>query len=70
MKGAPALGVEQVRALVDGDRAIEVCEQKDLRDPVILLAATGLRRVELLALRWEDIDLDNRVLTVAGRSCG
>nr|WP_253869763.1 tyrosine-type recombinase/integrase [Mycobacterium sp. 1164966.3] len=30
----------------------------------MLLAATGLRRSELLALRWEDVDLDGRVLTV------
>jgi integrase len=30
---------------------------------VILLAATGMRRSELLALRWEDVDLDGRVLT-------
>jgi integrase len=43
-----------------------MCEQKDLRDPVILLAATGLRRSELLALRWEDVDLDGKVATVAG----
>ena len=33
---------------------------------MILLAATGLRRAELLALRWEDVDLDGRVLTVMG----
>ena len=32
--------------------------------PVIMLAATGLRRDELLALRWEDIDLDERTATV------
>lgn len=32
----------------------------------ILLAATGMRRSELLALRWEDVDLDDRVLTVTG----
>ncbi|WP_253868005.1 site-specific integrase [Mycobacterium sp. GA-1285] len=44
----------------------KLCEQKDLHDAVILLAATGLRRSELLALRWEDIDLDDRVLTVSG----
>jgi integrase len=29
-----------------------------------MLAATGLRRGELLALRREDVDLDGRVLTV------
>jgi integrase len=33
---------------------------------VVLLAATRLRRSELLALRWEDVDLDGRVLTVTG----
>jgi integrase len=66
VKGAPALDVGQVRALLQGISESEVCERKDLRDPVILLAATGLRRSELLALRWEDIDLDSRVLTVTG----
>lgn len=64
-KGAPALVVEQVRALLAALDTSEVCQGKDLRDPVILLAATGLRRSELLALRWEDIDLDGRVLTAA-----
>ena len=33
---------------------------------MILLAATGLRRSELLALRWEDVDLDGRCLTIGG----
>lgn len=65
-KGAPALGVDQVRALLKGVSDSEVCASKDLRDPVILLAATGLRRSELLALRWEDVDLDGRVLSVTG----
>ena len=64
-KGAPALAVEQVRTLLTALDESEVCESKDLRDPVIVLAATGLRRSELLALRWEDVDLDGRVLTVA-----
>jgi integrase len=65
-RGAPALGVEQVRALLKGVSESEVCVSKDLRDPVILLAATGLRRSELLALRWQDVDLDDRVLSVNG----
>ena len=64
-KGAPHLEVEQVRGLLEALATSEVCEQKDLRDPVIVLAATGLRRSELLALRWEDVDLDGRVLTAA-----
>jgi integrase len=57
----PALGADQVRALLSAVAESDLCAQKDLRDPVVLLAATGLRRSELLALRWEDIDLDERV---------
>lgn len=65
-KGAPSLDVGQVRSLLTTLATSEVCEQKDLRDPVTVLAATGLRRSELLALRWEDVDLDGRVLTIGG----
>ncbi|BCI84165.1 phage integrase [Mycolicibacterium sp. TY66] len=64
-QGAPALDVGQVRALLSGLNESEVCQRKDLRDPVILFAATGLRRSELLALKWEDVDLDDCVLTAA-----
>jgi len=66
VKGAPALAAGQVRALLAAIVASEACAQKDLRDPVIVLAATGLRRSELLALRWEDVDLDGRQLEVRG----
>lgn len=65
VKGAPVLDDGQVDMLLKAIDESEVCARKDLRDPVILLAGTGLRRSELLALRWEDIDLDNRVLTVS-----
>ena len=41
VKGAPALGVDQVRELLKAISESEVCAQKDLRDPVILLAARG-----------------------------
>ena len=36
------------------------------RPVLVLIAATGLRRGEALALRWSDVDLDNAVLTVRG----
>lgn len=64
-KGAPALDADQVRALLVVIAESPECEQKDLRDPAIMLAATGLRRGELLALRWEDVDLDGKVATIA-----
>jgi integrase len=45
-------------------------EQRDeLHAAWVLLAMTGMRRGELLALRWGDVDLDRRVLTVR-RSLG
>ncbi|WP_287164183.1 site-specific integrase [Rhodococcus sp. (in: high G+C Gram-positive bacteria)] len=38
----------------------------DLVDPVVMLAGTGLRRSELLALRWDDYDAAAGTVTVAG----
>lgn len=66
VKGAPGISGERLRDLLAAIADSEICERKDLRDPVIMLAATGLRRSELLALRWQDVDLDAKVLSVAG----
>lgn len=41
------------------------CREHDLVDTVTLLIATGLRRSELLALRWKDFDAEAGTLTVA-----
>lgn len=38
---------------------------RPLRMPVILAANTGMRRGEVLAVRWKDIDFDTATLTVA-----
>lgn len=59
---------------------IEVFDEKELKEFLIfaegytryafafrLAAYTGLRRGELLALQWEDIDLDNRTIHVRKR---
>ncbi|MBS1691918.1 MAG: site-specific integrase [Actinobacteria bacterium] len=66
-KGAPALDGGQIRELLGKLRASEVCVAADLIDPITLLAATGLRRSELLALRWEDFDEAAGTITVCGK---
>lgn len=45
-------------------RLLTACGSSDLGTPVLLAVALGLRRGEALALRWDDIDLDNRVAVI------
>jgi len=66
-KGAPALDQVTLRELLGKLQASEVCQAKDLVDPVVMLAATGLRRSELLALRWSDYDDVAGTITIAGK---
>jgi integrase len=66
-KGAPALTVEQLRDLLAGLRASDYCREYDLADPFAVLIATGLRRGELLGLRWSDYDEAAGTLTVSGK---
>ncbi len=66
-KGAPALTVEQLRDLLAGLRASDYCREHDLADPFTMLIATGLRRGELLALRWSDYDEPAGTLAVCGK---
>jgi integrase len=66
-KGAVGLTAEQVRALLDKVRESQYCRDHDLVDPVTLLIATGLRRSELLGLRWADYDGEARTLAVTGK---
>lgn len=65
-KGASALSADELRSLLLKLKA-SFCREHDLVDPVILLIATGLRRSELLALRWKDFDADAGSLTVTGK---
>ena len=66
-KGATALTAEQLRDLLIELRASETCHKRDLVDPITVLIATGLRRSELLALRWTDFDAEAGTITVAGK---
>ncbi|MEZ0052118.1 integrase [Mycobacterium sp. MAA66] len=66
-KGARALDDAELRALLSTLRASDECVRMDLVDPVTVLIATGMRRAELLALRWEDFDEKAGTLTVAGK---
>lgn len=54
----PNISREQVRAV------IVAAKGGRLEIPVMLAATTGLRRGELLALRWSDVDLDRASLHV------
>lgn len=47
--------------------ASEECQRRDLVDPVTLLIATGLRRSELVALRWSDFDTDAGTIAVTSK---
>lgn len=58
---------------VDVNKLLLCAEGLRYRDVLVLVAATGLRRGEALALHWSDVDLDNGTLTVRGtlgRVCG
>jgi integrase len=66
-KGAEALTADQLRELLTKLRASESCHKRDLVDPITLLIATGLRRSELLALQWSDINFKAGIITVAGK---
>ena len=43
---------------------LETVRGTDMYLPILLLVTVGLRRGELLALRWEDIDFNNKILKV------
>ncbi|VBA60558.1 Tyrosine recombinase XerD [Mycobacterium attenuatum] len=66
-KGAVALTADQLRELLANLRASAYCEKHDLVDPITLLIATGLRRSELLGLRWTDFDEKANMLAVTGK---
>jgi integrase len=66
-KGAVGLTAKQLRDLLQKIRESHYCRDHDLVDPITSLIATGLRRSELLGLRWIDYDEESRTLAVTGK---
>ena len=66
-KGAPSLAPDQFAGLAQRLQADACCQRFDLADPVIMLMATGLRRSELLGLRWSDYDSKAGTIAVTGK---
>lgn len=66
-QGAKALEAAEVRDLLAKLRASEFCQRHDLVDPITMLIATGLRRSELLGLRWCDWDEEASTISVCGK---
>ncbi|WP_232839563.1 MULTISPECIES: site-specific integrase [Nocardia] len=77
-KGAPSITAEQLAQLLGdlrnsavqwiGKRTVaDYCRTADLADPITMLIGTGMRRGELLGLRWKDIDEASSVATICGK---
>lgn len=63
---ARALTVDEFHAILRGVAASKYCRDADLVDLVTLLALTGLRVSEVLAIRWSDVDLDAKTAAING----
>jgi integrase len=62
------LTADEVRVLLSKLNASDYCRHHDLIDPITLFIATGLRRSELLGLRWVDFDADAGTIAVTGKA--
>jgi integrase len=66
-KGAKPVETARINELLEKLQASEFCHRKDLVDPIRLFIATGLRRSELLGLRWSDYSPETGIVTVTGK---
>jgi integrase len=62
-----ALTVDEVRQLRAALRKDKKAARGDLPDVIDLMLATGCRTGEMLAIRWEDVDLDRGAVAIAGK---
>ncbi|RUW21998.1 MULTISPECIES: site-specific integrase [unclassified Mesorhizobium] len=62
----PKVRKEEIQVLDDKELAglLKHLKGRSIYMPVMMAAATGMRRGEVLALRWKDIDLDRATLQV------
>jgi integrase len=65
-RGATALTARELGELLAKLRASDYCREHDLIDPITVLIASGLRRSELLGLRWVDFDASGGTLAICG----
>jgi integrase len=66
-QGAKALTADELRELLTKLRDSETCRKADPVHPIAVLIASGLRRSELLALRWSDFDAQAGTVSVTGK---
>lgn len=64
----PSLGGREAAYLEEADarRLLELLQDEPIkwRAPITFDLLSGLRRAELLGLRWQDVDLDNHTITI------
>lgn len=56
----------QVATLEQLLKIINAAKDTHIFAPIFIAVNAGLRRGEILALKWDNIDMDNQILTVAG----
>lgn len=63
----PSVARQEARHLgaPDVSKVLEAANESRYHSALVLIAATGLRKGEALALRWDRVDLDDRTLKVA-----
>jgi integrase len=63
----PKVRKEEIQILDDDELAklLKHLKGRSIYMPVLMAASTGMRRGEVLALRWKDIDLDRATLQIA-----
>lgn len=67
VQAAPKVRREEIQVLTDDEVAKLLLHVRgtDISVPVMMAFATGMRRGEVLGLRWKDVDLDRAELRVA-----